>query len=266
MFESLDAYYSVFLVNLKDQFAYRGDTILTLLFSLITAGVMIVVWSAVYLSSGTTAIAGIGLTTLYAYFLFVPAFRTIFDLNFSMLMQDDFTSGNVSVSLSRPIKYVYQVFMAVSAGIVRDTLVVAIPLLVAGFILFHPVVSISTAVFLIPEILIAFIIAGCIDFMIGCVAVYTTQIWGLLSINYAITYTLGGGIVPLSFLPTWAAGIVNLLPFKYEIYVPIATLLNIGSINFGNALLLGSVWCVILLSLAALMWRGVKRKIAAVGG
>ena len=265
MFGLLGAYWSIFKVNFKDSTAYRTDLALTLVFSIIMAGVLIFAWTAVYGSSGQTTIVGISLATLYAYFILGSGIRQLFTSNISDIIQNDITNGTIAVNLTRPVRYVYLVVAASFGGVSPTILVVAMPILIGTLLFVHIGITYYVLGVFLLEIAMGFVILCSIDFIIGCLAVYITQIWTLVIIMWTLEYAVGGGIVPLNFLTGWVGTIVNLLPFKYLIYVPTATLLGVG-MDVTGTLLEGAAWCVVLLCCAALMWRSVKKDISAVGG
>lgn len=261
-----DAYWSILKVNFKDSLSDRTDFIVTGVFSLATAIIMIVVWTAVYSATGQQTIMGVGLVTLYVYFLFVSGLRSIFDMNIPTVMSDDITSGNIAVSMTRPISYVSQVITACFGSMISQSLIAGVPLLVIGLIFLNVHLTLATVGLFLVELAIGYVIASCIEFMIGCSAIFMTQIWGLVVMNWMLIYLLGGGIIPLNFMPQWALTIVNLLPFKYLLYVPAATLLGISTVNVVNTLALGGVWCAILVACAWFSWTKVKKSVSAVGG
>ncbi len=256
----------MFVVNFKNSTAYRSDLALTLTFSVLMAVVLIFAWTAVYGSSGQTTIAGISLATLYAYFILASGIRQLLGSNISDIMQTDITNGSIAVALARPIKYVYQVVFGSFGSLLSTILVVSLPILIGTLLFIHVApISYYTIGVLLVEIAMGYVIICSIDFMIGCAAVYMTQIWTLVIITWTLEYAIGGGIVPLNFLTGWVGALVNLLPFKYMVYVPVSTILGVNT-DIPGTLLLGAVWCAILLLCAGLMWRSVKRSVAAVGG
>jgi ABC-2 type transport system permease protein len=101
-----------------------------------------------------------------------------------------------------------------------------------------------------------------VEFLIGCLAFYVTQINGLLS-NYAhIRNLFSGRLIPLNFL----AYIFIFTPFAFTFYHP--AMLYFGKYNQNQTFLVfigGLAWCVILYILAKIIFKLGLKKNESVG-
>jgi ABC-2 type transport system permease protein len=78
------------------------------------------------------------------------------------------------------------------------------------------------------------------------------------------TNFLSGLLVPISFMPPWLRTIVDLLPFRTFVMVPIEVFLGHGSA--ARSLGLQVFWAVALSGMALLVLRRAVRKVVIQGG
>lgn len=255
------------VIGFKDNFAYKSDFAMALLFRFAAAAIMIFVWTAIYLTTGKAEIGGYTLLTMYVYFLIVNAIFTMIDMNVDVNIQSAIYTGNLTNALMRPVNYFAQLLFESLPSTILKVSFVSIPLIIVAVLLFHLSVSLAAASLAFVELLIGFAILNTVFFMMGTLAVYTTSIWGASGLTYYIFQILGGAYVPLNLFPAALQGFITFTPFQFIAYAPAATLL--GVITAGLALqnvLVGAAWAAALVLLARWWWGRIKRKISFVGG
>ena len=113
----------------------------------------------------------------------------------------------------------------------------------------------------------AFFLIFSLDFLIGLLAFWTHNVWGLTYAKIATLDILAGTIIPLTLFPDWLQGIVFALPFKGMAYTPLA--IYIGTIQ-GSAIWMGILnqfaWGVVLILFTRLLWFKARRRIEIQGG
>src|SRR5213075_2795924 len=90
----------------------------------------------------------------------------------------------------------------------------------------------------------------CFDYILGCVAFYTTSAWGLGFAVFGLSLFVGGGLVPLVMMPEWLRQIVLNTPFAQAFYIPISLLSGVTPLSEAPRVLL--IQCLWLLGLAPL--------------
>lgn len=254
-------------LGFKENFAYKIDFLISLFFRFSSAAVMIFVWTAIYLTTGSTEIGGFTLLSMYVYFFIVNAIIAMIDMDLDGNVQSDIYSGNLTNALLRPITYfTQQLFSSLPQAIV-STLVVSIPLIIIAVLIAHLGVAALTVLLAFIEVLIGFVILNVVFFTVGTLAVYTTNIWGASTLIYYIFQILGGVYVPLNLFPVALQGFVMFSPFQFIAYAPAATLLGVVSTGVAvQNIAVGLVWIAIISLFAVYWWKKIRRKVSFVGG
>ena len=130
--------------------------------------------------------------------------------------------------------------------------------LVKGF----SVASVIPALFFL---LIANIIGYSLSFVIGCMAFWVTEIWGISAIKTLIVAVVAGSVFPLSILPDHVRTLLLYTPFPFLSYVPTAIIMEELNDKIPQLILIGIVWSVIFTGLAVLIWKAGKTKYESVG-
>jgi ABC-2 type transport system permease protein len=112
----------------------------------------------------------------------------------------------------------------------------------------------------------AYLIRSMLLWVLGMVTFWTTRVSALYDVYFTTELLLSGRLVPLALLPAWAAGLAEVLPFKYTFGYPIEVLA--GDLDTGELLAglgLQAVWVAAGALLVAAVWRVGVRRYAAVG-
>ncbi len=260
------AYLGYFIAALKNMLSYRLGYALWVLSKLGTSLVMVFVWTAIYAASGAHEIGGFTIVSMYAYFFLFSLISSI-DTNISPKIQDDVDSGNAITSLVKPTSYPLQLFSAGLAELLLASLMVTLP----GIIIIGSIVPLniswSSLSLLAIEMFVFIALAALIDFLIGLLAFYTTQIWGIINVTNSLVIFLSGGIMPLGLLPSGISKVLMLLPFQMMGYTQIETLLGLLNVSaIMQNIAIGAAWAFALFIIALAMWNGTKRHITLAGG
>ncbi len=263
---SIDKYASLFYVDMKNEFTYRGDAVVNFVFSIAYPLIMLFVWSAVYVATNTSSIGNFTLQNMIVYFFVLSVLGEIAYPEVAWLLESDIRNSNIATYFARPISYIAGIVLSSVSTDVFFSLLPGIPIVAALLLVFHISVTLQLAAVLAVEVLACFIIATLIGLMVGAMAVYVTRIAGIQRFVYYVSALLGGGVIPLSLFPAHTAAILSLLPFQFIFYVPAATLS--GALTIGasiEALKLALLWVAALLALAYAVWSRAKSHINAVG-
>lgn len=258
--------FSYFEVFLKQSFAFRMEALANAAFNVAFPVTMIIVWSAVYYTTGTVAISGFTLPQLYAYFFALTLSDAFVMYGVAWAVEYDVNSGQIYTYLTKPLSYMATMLANQLAGLgfYLSTAGIVVAAIFTMFV--HVPITALTLVLFVAELGVSFVISFCIMYMMGCVAFYVPAIEGIVDVSQFIMMFLGGGLVPIAMFPSWASGAMYVLPFQYFYNLPASTLA--GMIPAGQAIYeiaVGIGWAVLLSVACMLVWNKAKLRMDAVG-
>ena len=112
--------------------------------------------------------------------------------------------------------------------------------------------------------------AGAIQFLIAyalaMLAFWILEISTVVFILYSFEYFLSGRLFPLDAVPGTAGTILRLLPFPYELYFPVAILMEkIQGPQLWQGLGIQALWVILCLLAGRGLWHAGLRRYEAVG-
>jgi ABC-2 type transport system permease protein len=105
------------------------------------------------------------------------------------------------------------------------------------------------------------------NLVIGCLALFLEQSTKVFDVWLALFFVFSGYLVPVELFPPELGAVVDWLPFRYQLGLPVE--LMIGAHGHRAALgLLARQWAIagLLVALVALVWRRGVKRFAAFGG
>jgi ABC-2 type transport system permease protein len=246
----------LFVYAFKSNTAYRWSSFSWLVSRLLTLLATILIW---YVSS----INGFELFDFKFIFTYYIV-GTMFSINNTLLygLADDIKSGKISRVLLLPSNSWLQMYIGNLGwnifSISSEFLLVGI-LGVIGFkFLLLPANPLVFLLFLACNLLGYFILV-LTNFLIGSLAFFITDIWGLIDLQSTFRVHLSGKTIPLNILPALLP--LSFLPFAFTFYHPMQIYLGKYSALETLFVFLGGIaWCVILYFLAKLVFKmGLKR-------
>lgn len=267
MNDLLRIYSALLKVSLKNELAYPVALLLSNFLLMLESIIPVFVWLAVYMYSHVNTINGISLSSTVIYFVIIGALFPIFNWsNIVDVISSGVKNGSIITALIRPMSYFNQLVIGDIAAQIPNIFIMSIPVIIIVIILAHLSITLITLLLFIFYVIIGYLIITFFGFIVGSMALYLTDIYGIMqSINEG-TYILGGVIVPLVFFPSYIEHLLLLTPFPFMAFIPSATLT--GMINTSTSesfILVGLMWVIILGISAYLLWRKVGTKINAVG-
>jgi len=266
-FPNIDAYISTIIIGIKSELAYKLDYVIWLFFQFINVLLMILIWSAIYLGTGVASIRGLSLPEIYIYFFVVYALRGFVLTQLPDVIESDIQSGSIATTYTRPLIYPIQVYMRNAGQDLIGILFITIPLFAIAMAIAHVTPTLTTVVLLIIEILIGYVLANLMGFIIGMTAIKLINISSLESIMWGTVLLLGGGIMPLNMLPQIVQQILYLSPFAIMLYIPATTFL--GTVSTGiimTSIFAGLAWIALLAVIAFITWDRMRKQITSAGG
>lgn len=211
--------------------AYSIWVWMELFVSIISVVIFVAFWQAVYAS--TTTISGLTLDQTLNYILLAQLFgdgayvsNIIYDFGAGM------REGQIAVALLRPLDYQASMYVQNVVQLTINILLKA-PLAIFIWLVYglqlpsEPVVWLAFIISMIMGHAVMF----CFDWIIGCTAFYSTEIWGMSVVRYSVAMFFSGALIPLDIMPDWLRTIATILPFSQAVYLPVSILSGITPVS-----------------------------------
>ncbi len=254
-------------VTWAEQWQYRANLLMYLLYWLVSPVVYLAVWVTIANSQGSVQ----GLTandfiTYYLTLLIVDQLTSEITIHvFAYKIQD----GTLSGDLLRPIHPIMTSALVYNLAFKALNLIAFIPVWFILYLLFRPdysSVTWSSVLLAIPAILIGFWLSFLFGAIITCMAFWTTRVYSLSDFFNMFVILLSGQFVPLQLMPPAIQTVAQFLPFQMFRYVPIEIILNrLPPDQILRDYAVSLVWLVILQLLFTIVWREGVKRFSAVG-
>ena len=244
--------------------AYPARFFTNLLVNGITVAVYFLIWRAIY--QNQTQLAGFTFDSIITYYTLTYVIRELtVSGRAAKFIGENIRSGDLANYLIKPISFnIYNFTKLLTTKTLRTV--------VPGFLLATLVITsdifeppANPALFAISLVL-ATIIGYFVYALIGLIAFWTINVWGIISIYGRLVDTLNGSVFPLDFLPPLALTVTKYMPFRYMHYLPLS--IYTGKITSQESLgqiEIQVIWVTALYLAYRLFWRKGVRQFDAVG-
>ncbi|MGC8537511.1 MAG: ABC transporter permease [Candidatus Micrarchaeia archaeon] len=258
-------YAALVKLEFKREVSYRLDLVLSIVTKIAGPLVMVFVWSVVFLSSHVSSIGSYSLDSMIAYFFSISLVELVLYTDLPYIMQYDFKRGRIASKLAMPIGYIGLTVVSALFGALIWAVLVGLPLFVIIVLAFHITLTLQHLLLFAASMLIGLLIALSLDFILGCMSVFTNDINGITSFYEIGSGLLGGAIIPLSLFPQYLGKIMYLLPFQFMFYVPISEFTGVGAVST-QSFWIGIVWFAAFTMIGYISWRFAFKRATSVGG
>lgn len=259
------AFPTLLRVGLAEAVAYRAEMLVWVLATTMPL-VMLAMWSAV---AQTGPVGRYGQPQFTAYFLATFIVRQLtgswayWEINFEV------RQGTLAMRLLRPVHPLWA-YAAENIASLPMRLVVSLPVAVAALIavgsrwVTHDAVLWALwAVALVG----AWLITMLVNFVIGCAAFFLDSSTKLMDAWGVFFFVLSGYLIPVDLFPPALGRILDWLPFRYQIGLPVELMTGGHPRSAALALVARQwAWAAVLLVLTSAAWRRGLRRFAAFGG
>ncbi|MFL5322006.1 MAG: ABC transporter permease [Myxococcaceae bacterium] len=252
-------------VGFAEAVAYRAEMIVWVLATTMPL-VMYQLWSAV---SRVAPIGGYGKKDFLAYFLAAFIVRQLTGSWAAWQMNFEVRQGTLAMKLLRPL-HPLLTYATENLSYLPMRLVIVAPVLTAMVILVGPGYLPHTPL----QVVIWFFgtvggwgVIFLINLCIGCMALFIKSTLKFMDAYLAMSFVFSGYLIPVELFPDRLRHLIDWLPFRYTIGLPIE--LFVTRHSDAEALsLLARQWCwvAILFVTATLLWRRGISKFEAYGG
>ncbi len=254
-------------VNWAEQWQYRANLIMYLLFWLVSPVVYLAVWTTVAGAQGT--VRGLSANDFVVYYLtllIVDQLTSEVTIHyFGYKVQD----GSLSSELIRPIHPLLTNTLMSNLAFKVLILGGMVPVWGVLWLLFQPDFSMVTwgnVLLAAPAIVLGFTLNFLMGAALTCVAFWTTRVWSLAEFYWAIVSLFSGQFVPLTLMPDAVQTVAGYLPFQLFRYFPIQLILGrLTTEEIVRGYVVGVVWLIAAAVLFNWVWREGVKRYSAVG-
>jgi len=263
----LHIYRRLWQVNWAEQWQYRANLLMYLLYWLVSPVVYLAVWTTIANAKGSVnGLTANDFITYYMALLIVDQLTS--DITIHVLaykIQD----GTLSGELLKPIHPILTNTLVNNLAFKALTFMVLIPIWLVLYLLFHPdysMVTLSSILTAIPAIALGFGINFLLGAALTCLAFWTTRVYSLSEFYFALASLFSGQFVPLQLMPPAIQRIADFLPFKFYIYFPVQIILGrVPPEKLVENFALGMAWLAVAYVLFRWIWREGLKRFSAVG-
>jgi ABC-2 type transport system permease protein len=263
----LRIYQRLWHVNWAEQWQYRANLLMYLLYWLVSPIVYLAVWTTIATTQGSVnGLTANDFATYYLTLLIVDNLTSDITIHILAYKVQD---GTLSGELLKPVHPILTGTFVNNLAFKALTLLVLIPVWLVLALLVQPDftgVTWYTLLLGVPAVLLGFAISFLLGATITCVAFWTTRVYSLNEFYYAFVVLFSGQFVPLDVMPGVIQSIAQYLPFQLLKYFPIELILGRLSPpvilrNFA----LDAFWLALALLLFNWVWRNGVKRFSAVG-
>lgn len=254
-------------INMKSNLSYVFAAWGAFMANIVQIFVFYYIWMAVY--GGNPILNDIGKDQMIMYVILSRILYTQVTWNFIYIIAEKIKTGEIAMDLLRPVDFQLYMYTGRVGDIIAFGVMNAIPSLIISCIFLGCYMPKSPLALLysLLSLFMAITISFFIEFWIGLLTFYTTNSWGLTTLQEALVSFFSGALVPLSFFPGWLKAIINVLPFKDMIYTPISIYLELTKgTQVLSSLLMQFLWVVIMFILSRLFFKVAIKKVTIQGG
>ncbi|MBQ9680714.1 MAG: ABC-2 family transporter protein [Ruminococcus sp.] len=258
--------------GMQELIAYRANFICFLIGEIMSAFIMYFVWKAVFLSTDSETFMGFTMEDMvvYLFITFLTGYLTYSDGAFSV--GEEIVDGSIAMRMIKPCSFEMCFLFQELGNRIISVAMIFVPI-VAGVEIYRYAVSgmfrlqIGFFLLYIVSLLIAYMISFYFNVCYGFMAFFFKNLWGTTLIKETVVGFLSGAVIPLAFLPSGLAAVLNFLPFASLSYTPV--MIYMGMYSYGEIawrIGLQLFWLLVMYGVSKLVWRSAVKHLAVQGG
>jgi len=254
-------------VNWAEQWQYRANLLMYLLYWLVSPIVYLAVWTSIANTKGNVS----GLTandfvTYYLTLLIVDQVTSDIVIHtFAYKVQD----GTLSGELVRPIHPMLTNALVNNIAFKILTIIGFVPIWILLFFLYKPDYSgltLAGVLLAIPAMILGFFVGFLISASVTSIAFWTTRVYSINEFYYALKLLFSGLFVPLTLMPSVIQTVAQYLPFQLQIYFPVQLILGkLAPAQIMQGYAVGVLWLLVASIVFNQSWRNGIKRYSAVG-
>ena len=258
--------------GMQEMVAYRANFICFLIGEIMSAFIMYFVWKAVFLSSDSDTFMGFTMEDMvvYLFITFLTGYLTYSDGSFAV--GEEIIEGSIAMRMIRPASFEMSFLFHELGSRIVSVAMIFVPM-VAGVEIYRYAVTGMVRFDLmhfglyVISLLIAYMISFYFNVIYGFMAFFFKNLWGTTLIKETLVSFLSGAIIPLAFLPSGLAAVLNFLPFASLSYTPVMIYMGMYSVpEILWRIGLQIFWMLAMIGLSKLVWNSAVKHLSIQGG
>jgi ABC-2 type transport system permease protein len=254
-------------VNWAEQWQYRANLLMFLLYWLVSPIVYLSVW--VSIASAQGSVRGLTANDFITYYLTLLVVDQLTSEITIHILAYKIQDGTLSGELLRPVHPILTGSLVNNLAFKALNLLVFIPIWIILFVIFRPdysSVTLGSVLLALPGILMGFWLSFLLGAIITCMAFWTTRVYSISNFFYLVAVLFSGQFVPLQLMPEVVQGAARYLPFQMTRYIPVEIILNrLPMSEVISSYWISLVWLVGLQLAFNWFWREGLKRFSAVG-
>lgn len=262
-------YFRIFLLHFQDVFQNRGRSFIYFIMGFLNPALQLLFWSGAIAND-----SGVGsywsFNEMASYYLLITVATSFLVVH---IEQDiaflDIKEGRLSKFLLHPFSYFIAKFMEEFPWRIIQGMFGLAAFMMVTFItrIPFPFVSNPSQIFVVSIIcLLALSISYTLKMVLGLFALWTTDFWGILSIEEVVFLIFGGFVMPLTYYPVLLEQLSYFLPLAYIVYFPVIGIQGkLSMLDMYQTIIIQLIWVLLLYGLYRLLWYIGVRKYTGVG-
>lgn len=257
---------------IQSNMTYKLNFIMSICGGVIKTIVTYYLWKAIFKSSSQSTLNGFTLDDMVMYIIVSFITSRLITNSIDFQIGEEVKQGSIAMNLIKPIDYHAKLFFEALGKLLQELLFFVLPMgtfiiLIKYATIGHQPLSLLSLLLYFVSMFLSFCILFLINVSFGLIAFYTTNIWGVTYIKFAITRFLSGELIPIVFFPFWVQNILKFMPFTSLNYSPVMICLGkMGLKQNINLLLLQIVWIALLFISSRWVWHKAIRRLTILGG
>jgi ABC-2 type transport system permease protein len=263
----LNIYRRLWQVNWAEQWQYRANLLMYILYWLVSPIVYLAVWMTVAGSQGSVkGLPANDFITYYMTLLIVDQFTSDITIH---LLAYKIQDGTLSSELIKPIHPILTNTLVNNIAFKVLTFMALIPVWIVLFFLFRPdfgSVRAENLLLAVPALFMGFAISFLFGATITSLAFWTTRVYSVSEFFNALVLLFSGQFMPLDLMPPAVQTLAQYLPFQMMRYFPVQVILGkLPPETIWRGFAVNVAWLAILLVLFLWVWREGLKRFSAVG-
>lgn len=258
--------------GMQEMVAYRANFICFFIGEIMSAFIMYFVWKAVFVSSASSSFMGFTMEDMvvYLFISFLTDYLTYSDGAYAV--GEEIIDGSIAMRMIRPCSFEMSFLFQELGNRIISTAMIFVPIVagveiyrfaVAGALRFH----LGYFLLYILSLVIAYMISFYFNVCYGFMAFFFKNLWGTGLMKETIVSFLSGRTIPLAFLPSGLAAVLNFLPFASLGYTPIMIYMGMYSYDeIAWRIGLQLFWLLVMFGISKLIWRSAVKHLSVQGG
>ena len=256
-------------MQIQMAFVYRLNYFFGILSLFLPIAASYFIWDGVYSNIDSTT-SGYDLQSILIYSIVGVGLRLTTNSTIINMIESLVNTGNISLELLKPLSFQARLLFADIGMTIRRVITEFMVVFILSIFLFKLDLSIIKFVnlaYFSVMITLGFILIFLIDYIVGLISFWLTQLWGINFAKRQMMSVFSGSLIPLSMYPAQLVTILEITPFPYIFGFPLDALVKgITPQRFMTIVTIDVVWIIGLFIVGRIIWHFGSKKVFVQGG